>query len=253
MKKYQNKYTQDAYSIKTLKKEAKILAEEQGLKLSAAQHLIAKSCGYSDWNAIVAQKPNKDRDNFYREMYKEGLKDWRFLDYIEKQELESSKENLRKWMIQCYQFMENSGYQERTYRLYSSDGLLQVVSSVLLTKGLDGFLPQNLSNDILQSLLYYWRSSEDDGKTCIVAIVASLLGWSGLNRVSDHEFTWFGINTLTENQREIIEGKLEVYIFALIVESTCRSSNISLSENPTLENILDEKADREFIIPQCAV
>lgn len=65
---YEPRYTPDGHSIAHLRKEAKRLKKQEGIKLKEAYDLIAKDLGFNRWRALVCNC-NKRRDEFFAAMY----------------------------------------------------------------------------------------------------------------------------------------------------------------------------------------
>lgn len=163
------KYTPNGYSIEQLRNNASKLKRAEGISHTEALDQVAREIKYSDWEELIGQKPNPQRDAFFDFMYKERLSETKphlYRNYLDQYDLPDTKNSYRLFVLEHWNSLQELGIAnlEFEYDPMTPEALLRELDSRLIQHGALALTPRRLEIHILESLIWAGDVIFDDIK-----------------------------------------------------------------------------------------
>lgn len=236
------RYTSNGFSHTSLRNRAKAIKQELDVPNIAALNIAAKEINYANWNAIIKEKPNRRRDDFFYSGFKdkENQKEL-YNEFLRARSLDDSLKSYRKFLIHSYVSQESSGITVPFVPdIDDPSGLLDEILTVFKIEGPDVLLPHIMPES--QFFRVYkifdcvvndeWPAGYVETSACenlVYALVVLILaetrkvGEDGSVKISTSE----------------IECAIKTYYIRLVSEYLSRVSNIVI-EKPVIDTLLDD-------------
>lgn len=96
-------YSSQGHSIKSLKAEAlKIKAAGDSTHIESLHH-VAREAGYANWDELINQAKDPNRDSFFKATYQKGEKDSAlkglYQNFLQGKKLPDSKDSYRRFTV----------------------------------------------------------------------------------------------------------------------------------------------------------
>lgn len=252
-------YTRCGHSIKSLREEARKLADLRGIRLGVAQDSIARELKYSDWRELIQQPSNPVRDGFFRSLYANRLSEnvaHNYAMFLSATRKSPSKDAYREFTLHEWEGFCSAGLDNVTLRY---DPLHPIALKNVLQMHLaigngdhvlngQGLLPCELSEPMLEWLCYAGRASlgrdtreipesvSDEYQqvlcTCLIVILMAKHADSGT----------------VEFPVEVLWKHLQGYWVLLELELIGRRSKVVIAQ-PTLDTIFEDDHEIDIALP----
>lgn len=242
------KYTTNGFRIDDLLQEAtNYYQSKKNISVEEALDAIAKKYGYSDWNEIMEGGFYPIRDDFFDRYFQEKNArkeiDDLYQDYLKERNKKDSPETHRNYVLLEYEKFKRLGLNKLIYTHIdiTPDELLQKIDSHFEKFGIKGFLPQNLSNDILEGLIINYKRAFDIAKNIDTedSQEDKKIGCHAHPLLKCTLYLLLHRGTEITLDEEELYSFTESYLIHLNNEWVSRLSEIQFSK-PTLDDIFDQ-------------
>lgn len=249
---YEPRYTERGHSIKSLKREAKLLQRERQVPLNVAQDLVAQSARYSSWAELASRKANPFRDEFFRDTYARGVQEEATLGlyaaFRAKQNLRDDKESFRMFAVKQWEQYSRLGFHNLrlTQEPLPPKVLRDEMLASLKVSGADGLVPRNLGARLLETFYFFFEvrrgGSEALENEPFVgyeqAVIQAVVLISGYQSAKPQ----FEISI------EELHRRCDDYLLWCVMELVSRRTGVEV-KTPSVKDIFQEDASFAFQLP----
>jgi hypothetical protein len=157
---YRASFTANGHSIRVLKDRAAKLKAERGCTHNEALDQVARSIGYTSWQAVMAEPSDPKRDEFFSHYYQRNDRSQpEYLAYLASRAITDTPDAFREHLVETYAAFCDLGFDQCALDREPGDPdeFTEQLKAAVDRDGPQALLPQAFSDEMLERLLGHTR------------------------------------------------------------------------------------------------
>lgn len=246
-------YSSRGHSIKSLKSEAVKIKAAGDLTHIESLHHVAREAGYANWDELIRQAKDPNRDSFFKATYQKGEKDSAikglYQNFLQSKKLPDSKDSYRRFTVHQWEGYTQLGMNKLDIgnEMLTPDAFFLTIRQQIDEMGGNGLLPQNMPDLMLQTLVGASRIILEDSCENVADEIKSGYTAAIINIVCIISSYPFNKDKYELETDELFRRLTKL---SLIAELEFMSRNTSLRiEQPSIESIFKKNALISYTFP----